>query len=97
MIINYSYRLTIVPQEADDISTIFYHIFDFLCYASGLIGACLADSFVGKYRTILYVGIMYAFGQAVLSFGAVGNGDEGIKNFPNLWVEPTNPDCYLFS
>ena len=28
---------------------------------------------------------MYAIGQAVLAFGAVGNGDQGIKNFPNMW------------
>ena len=65
-------------------SSTIYHIYKFGCYASGLLGAALADSFFGKYRTILYVGIMYAIGQAVLAFGAVGNGDQGIKNFPNM-------------
>ena len=64
-------------------STIFYHVYKFGCYASGLIGAALADSFVGKYRTILYIGIMYAIGQAILSLGAVGRGEGGIENFPN--------------
>ena len=81
IIYNKEQTTKIEAQKADDISTIFNHIFDYLCYASGLIGACLADSFVGKYRTILYIGTMYAFGQAVLAFGAVGNGEAGIKNF----------------
>ena len=55
-----------------------------MCYATGLLGAALADSVFGKYRTILYIGILYAIGQGVLSFGAVGNGEEGIKDFPNM-------------
>ena len=65
-------------------STIFYHVYKFGCYASGLIGAALADSYVGKYRTIFYIGIMYAIGQAILSLGAVGSrGEGGILGFPN--------------
>ena len=67
-------------------STTFYHIYKFGCYASALIGAALADSYVGKYRTILYVGILYAIGQAILAFGAVGNGPEGIEGFQNMSV-----------
>ena len=65
-------------------STTFYHVYKFGCYASGLIGAALADSFVGKYRTILWVGILYCIGQAILAFGAVGNGPEGIEGFKNM-------------
>ena len=58
-------------KKANDVSTIFYHVYKFGCYASGLLGAALADSYVGKYRTIFYIGIMYAIGQATLSLGAV--------------------------
>ena len=65
-------------------SSTIYHIYKFGCYASALIGATLADSFVGKYRTILYIGIVYAIGQAVLAFGAVGNGTKGIPGFKNM-------------
>ena len=36
-------------------------------------------------RTILYIGILYAIGQGILAFGAVGNGPEGIEGFPNMW------------
>ena len=55
-----------------------------MCYATGLIGAAMADSGFGKYRTILYIGMLYAIGQAVLALGAVGNGEEGIQDFPNM-------------
>eukprot|EP00092_Neocalanus_flemingeri_P038886 GFUD01042334.1.p1 GENE.GFUD01042334.1~~GFUD01042334.1.p1 ORF type:complete len:749 (-),score=165.53 GFUD01042334.1:67-2313(-) len=77
------FKRTYSEEKANDVSTIFYHVYKFGCYASGLIGAALADSFVGKYRTILYIGTMYAIGQAILSFGAVGRGEGGIANFPN--------------
>jgi len=70
-------------EKANDVSTIFYHVYKFGCYASGLIGAAMADSYVGKYRTIFYIGIMYAIGQATLALGAVGRGEGGIPNFPN--------------
>ena len=65
------------PQKASDVSSIFYHVYKFGCYATGLLGAALADSFVGKYRTILYIGMMYAIGQAILAFGAWGQGAPG--------------------
>lgn len=77
------FKRTYSDEKANDVSTIFYHVYKFGCYASGLIGAALADSYVGKYRTIFYIGIMYAIGQAILSLGAVGRGEGGIANFPN--------------
>ena len=44
------------------------------------------DSAFGKFRTILYLSIVYAAGCVTLAFGAVSNTDQGIKNFPNMWV-----------
>merc|ERR1711892_226094 len=61
------FKRTYSEEKANDVSTIFYHVYKFGCYASGLIGAALADSYVGKYRTI----------------GAVGRGEGGILGFPN--------------
>eukprot|EP00095_Tigriopus_kingsejongensis_P000412 maker-scaffold19_size710362-snap-gene-5.13 protein:Tk00412 transcript:maker-scaffold19_size710362-snap-gene-5.13-mRNA-1 annotation:"peptide transporter family 1-like isoform x2" len=60
-------------KEAEDLSTILYHAFVFLSYFTSLFGAFLADSFLGKFRTIFYISILYAFGQLVLSLGAVPN------------------------
>ena len=46
-------------------------------YFLPIIGAICADSFVGKFRTILYFGIIYATGQIVLTFGSFGNSPDG--------------------
>ena len=87
-------------------ATMIFHFFAFGSYASGLLGAALADSkagphlsFInkmfcanhltlcleklchnwtisGKYRTILYIGILYAVGQAILAVGALSIGEK---------------------
>ncbi len=41
----------------DDLSTVLYHAFTAVCYFTPLFGAILADSFVGKFRTIFYLSI----------------------------------------
>ena len=41
-----------------------------MCYFTPVIGAILADSFLGKFRTIFYISIIYAIGQLVLTFGS---------------------------
>ena len=50
-----------------------------------MFGAIIADSFVGKFRTIFYISIVYAIGQIVLTVGAIGDtegGNEGISGLP---------------
>ena len=62
-----------------------YHGFNFLCYFTPIIGAIIADSFFGKFKTILYLSIVYAIGEAVLTVGSIGNtkdGNEGIEGLP---------------
>jgi solute carrier family 15 oligopeptide transporter 1 len=73
----------------DDVSTLLYHAFTAICYFTPIFGAILADSFVGKFRTIFYISIIYAIGQIVLTIGAVGNtenGNEGISGLPAKYV-----------
>ncbi|CAH1788218.1 unnamed protein product [Owenia fusiformis] len=55
---------------SEDTSTAIYHMFVMLCYFSPLFGAMLADGFIGKYKTILYLSILYAIGNAIVSFTA---------------------------
>src|ERR1700757_1114421 len=43
------------------------HFFVALTYFMPLVGGILADSFFGKYRTILFVSILYTIGHVVLS------------------------------
>ena len=91
-------------EEANSVATMIFHLFAFGSYASGLLGAALADSkagplghhdclmliirllcpvfsyvtitIPGKYRTILYIGILYAVGQAILAVGALSIGEK---------------------
>lgn len=51
-------------------ASVIYHAFVALCYFTPVIGAILADSFLGKFRTIFYISIIYAIGQIVLTVGA---------------------------
>jgi dipeptide/tripeptide permease len=69
-------------DEAEDTSTIIYHAFVFMSYFTSLFGAFLADSFLGKFKTIFYISIVYAIGQITLSLGAVPDTAMGIPGMP---------------
>lgn len=49
-----------------------YHSFIFFVYFAPIFGAIIADSKFGKFRTILYLSIVYASGNAVISIAAIG-------------------------
>ncbi|XP_028663900.1 solute carrier family 15 member 2 isoform X1 [Erpetoichthys calabaricus] len=55
----------------EDLSTAIYHAFSGLCYFTPVIGALIADSWLGKFRTIIYLSIIYVIGHAVKSVGAI--------------------------
>lgn len=44
-----------------------YHAFTVLCYFTPVIGAIIADGYLGLYRTILFVSIVYAIGEVILT------------------------------
>jgi dipeptide/tripeptide permease len=48
----------------------FYAYNSSFAYFTPLLGACLADGFLGRYRTILSFGIIYVIGLAVLTIAA---------------------------
>jgi len=67
-----------------------YHLFVFCAYFLPLLGAFLGDAVLGKYRTILYLSIVYCFGHLALALdhtrlgltiglGLVALGAGGIK------------------
>ncbi|MGC6463971.1 MAG: POT family MFS transporter [Akkermansiaceae bacterium] len=49
-------------------ATAYYHDFVAWVYFTPLIGALLADVFFGKYRTIIYLSLVYCAGHAALAF-----------------------------
>ncbi|XP_054012778.1 peptide transporter family 1 isoform X1 [Hylaeus anthracinus] len=54
----------------DNTSTAIYHVFTMFAYFFPVFGAILADSLLGKFRTIFYLSIVYAIGQILLSLTA---------------------------
>ncbi|XP_027701024.1 solute carrier family 15 member 2-like isoform X2 [Vombatus ursinus] len=56
---------------SEDTSTSVYHAFSSLCYFTPLLGAVMADSWLGKFRTILYLSLVYVLGHVIKSLGAV--------------------------
>uniref|UniRef100_A0A3B4ARX3 Solute carrier family 15 member 1 n=1 Tax=Periophthalmus magnuspinnatus TaxID=409849 RepID=A0A3B4ARX3_9GOBI len=55
----------------DDFATTIYHTFVALCYLTPILGAIIADSWLGKFKTIIYLSIVYAAGQIVLAVSAI--------------------------
>ncbi|CAL1581482.1 unnamed protein product [Knipowitschia caucasica] len=55
----------------NDLSTAVYHAFSGLCYFTPILGAIIADSWLGKFKTIIYLSIVYVIGHVVKSVGAI--------------------------
>jgi len=49
-----------------------YHNFTSLVYLTPILGALLADTFLGKYRTILSLSVIYCLGHLALAFMGTG-------------------------
>ena len=56
-------------------SKLIYHIFNSLCYFTPLLGACLADQFLGKFKTILYLSCVYVAGHIIKTVGSMTSFD----------------------
>ena len=48
-------------------ATAYYHGFAMLCYFTPILGAILADGYIGLYKTIISLSIFYAFGEILLT------------------------------
>ncbi|CAB3368271.1 Hypothetical predicted protein [Cloeon dipterum] len=58
---------------SEDQATVIFHAFAALSYLTPLLGAILADSWFGKFWTILSLSIVYAAGSVLLSVSAIPN------------------------
>jgi len=56
-----------------DRSTSIYHTFSMLCYFCPMFGAMIADQFLGKFKTIVYISIIYVLGHLLKTLAAVPN------------------------
>lgn len=64
------YFLTYLGWDKD-LSTAIYHAFSSLCYFTPILGAIIADSWLGKFKTIIYLSLVYVVGHVVKSVGAI--------------------------
>lgn len=55
-----------------DTATAIYHAFTMLCYFTPILGAVIADGYIGLYKTIFSLSIFYAIGQVVLTVTSIG-------------------------
>uniref|UniRef100_A0A8D3EDV2 Solute carrier family 15 member 1a n=1 Tax=Scophthalmus maximus TaxID=52904 RepID=A0A8D3EDV2_SCOMX len=55
----------------DDMATSIYHTFVALCYLTPILGAIVADSWLGKFKTIIYLSVVYAIGQITMAVSAI--------------------------
>ena len=77
------------PMSESD-ARIWYHQFNALVYFTPLLGAIIADAFLGKYRTIIFLSLVYCLGHLTLAVDSsrmglmiglalIGIGAGGIK------------------
>ncbi|NXP07032.1 S15A1 protein, partial [Thinocorus orbignyianus] len=74
-------------QWDDNLSTAIYHTFVALCYLTPILGALIADSWLGKFMTIVSLSIVYTIGQAVMAVSSINdltdqNRDGSPDNIP---------------
>lgn len=60
-----------ILQYSENNATLAYHIFAFACYFTPILGAFIADSWLGRYWTILTISLIYAAGNIVLSVASI--------------------------
>ncbi|ODN00565.1 Solute carrier family 15 member 2 [Orchesella cincta] len=56
---------------SENTATSYYHIFLMLCYGLPVVWGVLSDSWLGKYRTIFYVSILFAIGNVTLTLSSI--------------------------
>ncbi|GAB0179231.1 solute carrier family 15 member 1 [Grus japonensis] len=71
-------------QWDDNLSTAIYHTFVALCYLTPILGALIADSWLGKFKTIVSLSIVYTIGQVVMSVSSINDlTDHSRDGFPD--------------
>jgi len=56
---------------AEDTATVIYHTFSMFCYFTPIFGSILADTLLGKFKTIVYISIIYVLGHLLKTLAAV--------------------------
>ena len=74
--------LTAYLSYSEDRSTTIIHTFNFMAYFFTIFGGIMSDSWLGKFKTILYLSLVYCIGSCVLA----GTSFPGLTgNPPSSW------------
>jgi len=65
---------------SEDKATVIYHTFSMFCYFTPIFGAMIADMFLGKFKTIVYISTIYILGHVLKTVAA----------FPDIGVDPVS-------
>jgi solute carrier family 15 (oligopeptide transporter), member 1 len=55
----------------EDISTALVHYFMFAQYFFAIVGSIISDTWLGRYRTLVYMALLYAIGTTIVGLGTV--------------------------
>merc|ERR1719422_540484 len=58
-------------KYSEDKATTIYHFFVCACYFTPILGAWIADQFLGKFKTIVYISLFYILGHILKTLAAV--------------------------
>ncbi len=62
------------PEFTESQAMVWYHSFYSACYFFPIIGAIIADVFLGKYKTIIALSIVYCLGHLILGLFGTKTG-----------------------
>ncbi|KAH8387298.1 hypothetical protein KR093_006092, partial [Drosophila rubida] len=66
---------------SEDTATVVFHVFTMFVYFLCVFGAIISDSWLGKFKTILYLSLVYICGSVFLTLGAIGPLNLPMKTF----------------
>ncbi|XP_037725510.1 peptide transporter family 1 isoform X2 [Drosophila subpulchrella] len=69
---------------SDDTATVVFHVFTMFVYFLCVFGAIISDSWLGKFKTILYLSMVYICGSVLLTLGAIGPLNLPVETFTML-------------
>ncbi|KAJ2954424.1 hypothetical protein O0L34_g2692 [Tuta absoluta] len=66
-----SLYLSVKLGYSDNGATVLYHVFTMVAYFFPVLGAMIADGWLGRFRTIFYLSLVYALGSMLISLTAM--------------------------
>ncbi|XP_068139685.1 peptide transporter family 1 [Drosophila tropicalis] len=76
--------LSRVLKYPEDTATVVFHVFTMFVYFLCVFGAIVSDSWLGKFKTILYLSLVYICGSVLLTLGAIGPLNLPVETFTML-------------